>query len=137
MPELAAVAAAVEADVRDGVSHILTPQAFTLVAPTPDATGARIGNDSFTTVVWRLDAVDDKGIDDLWPTHRHVELEGVTIVEHGDGNLDDALFHRYVDWNSLSGQLGASRGRGTCWFRMAHRDDTPPDDPRPPAFVAL
>ena len=104
----------------------------------PTAQGApRVGNDHYSVVAWEFDASDDNGIDDLWPSYRPVRVEGVTIVHHDQP--DDPTtwrYYRYVDWNGVAAQLGASRGRSSVRERVERRDQRPGQDP-PAAYVNL
>ncbi len=139
---LAEVVALVKLDCEQGVTDWLNDPQFELAAPTGDGQ-ERIGNNDYTTVCWSVAGAHSK-VDtqqkslDVWPTHRQVRVEGVTIVHHMNGNLDPAevTFHRSIDWNAVASQLGTSRGRPTAWFPMPKRTSKPPTTELPKCWPA-
>jgi hypothetical protein len=114
-----AIVRAVYDDVRVGLADYLTAVSFDVVGPFA-ATGALVEG-SMAVVQWQFVGIDDgKGFNNLWPTAKTVEVRGVTFV---DLDAQPQQFHRHVDWNGVSSQLGGSLGRAATPLLVTKRED--------------
>jgi hypothetical protein len=66
-------------------------------------------NGTVTAVPWEYTGFTEERLRGQEQQPREVTVRGVTIVE-GDG--EEAVFRRYVDWAEVWAQLGRSSGRG-------------------------
>jgi hypothetical protein len=106
-------------DVRAGLSEHLTPTSFALDGPFADR-GALVDGD-LAVVQWVFEGVDNRvGFNNLWPTAKHVTVRGVTFV---DLDARPHQFHRHVDWNGVSSQLGGSLGRAASPLLVKKPED--------------
>lgn len=113
------VVSAVFDDVVAGLDGLLAPVSFTLDGPFA-ASGALVEGDN-AVVVWLFTGVDNgEGFNNLWPTAKVVTVRGVTIV---DTSASEWLFHRHVDWNGVSAQLGGSLGRSATPLLVKKPED--------------
>lgn len=94
----------------------------------PSFVDEAIESSRFTTVVWEYAGVHRRAFAGLAPTGRPVHINGVTLVEHAGGGRH--LFHRYVDWAAVMGQLGLSASFRPAVAELAGRPspDRPPSD---------
>jgi hypothetical protein len=106
-------------DVRQGLEPYLHAISFDVEGPFA-ATGALL-QDPYAVVQWVFVGVDDGiGFNNLWPTAKQVTVRGLTIVDRSE---DVWQFHRHVDWNSVSSQLGGSLGRSATPILVKKRED--------------
>jgi hypothetical protein len=106
-------------DVRDGLAEYLHPVSFDVDGPFA-AAGALVA-DRFAVVQWVFVGVDDgKGFNNLWPTAKTITVRGVTIVDMGKKNWE---YHRHIDWNGVSSQLGGSLGRSATPLLVKKPED--------------
>lgn len=106
-------------DVRDGLAEYLHAISFDVDGPFKDA-GALVDGD-LAVVQWVFVGVDDgKGFNNLWPTAKQITVRGLTIV---DRSKRDWAFHRHVDWNAVSSQLGGSLGRAATPLLVKKPED--------------
>jgi hypothetical protein len=112
-PERARLVEVVRQDVLAGFASLLSEPAFALDGPIA-ALGALVDGD-LAVVGWVLGGVDDQeGFATMWPTGKHVEVRGVTIIDRrGGADTERWRFARHVDWNGLNAQLGATSGRAS------------------------
>ena len=98
---------AVHDDVRAGLAPYLQAESFDLDGPFA-AAGALV--EGTTAVVqWVFVGIDNgKGFNNLWPTGQAHHRAGRDIRRHVRGAV---AFHRHIDWNGVSSQLGGSLGR--------------------------
>ena len=114
-----AIVRAVYDDVRVGLADYLRAVSFDVDGPFA-ATGALVEG-SLAVVQWLFVGIDDgKGFNNLWPTAKKIEVRGVTFVEL---DPEPRRFHRHVDWNGVSSQLGGSLGRAATPLIVTARED--------------
>ncbi len=115
----AEVVRAVYDDVVDGLRDHLHPLSFDVEGPF--ATPGALLSDPYAVVQWVFVGVDDgEGFNNLWPTAKKITVRGVTIVDRSPA---DWLFHRHIDWNAVSSQLGGSLGRSATPLLVRSRED--------------
>jgi hypothetical protein len=106
-------------DVLDGLADYLQAESFDVVGPFA-ATGALIDG-GIAVEQWEFVGIDNgKGFNNLWPTAKRVLVRGVTFVELDE---EPRQFHRHVDWNGVSSQLGGSLGRAATPIVVTKRED--------------
>ena len=110
---------AVHDDVRAGLAPYLQAESFDLDGPFA-AQGALV--EGTTAVVqWVFVGIDNgKGFNNLWPTAKRITVRGVTFV---DTSEEPWQFHRHVDWNGVSSQLGGSLGRAATPVRIVKENE--------------
>jgi hypothetical protein len=92
-------------DVTAGLGRIFpAEEGFDVAMPfrreDESVTNGRVG-----VLGWTWHGRDTLGFHGYRPTGAVVEIHGVTVVEH-DADRDETLFHRFVDWLDVIGQLG-------------------------------
>jgi hypothetical protein len=68
------------------------------------STEGEVTNQHLSALGWTWGGRDTVGFNGLAPTGREIVVHGVTIVEVREG--DDPLYHRFIDWTHVAGQLG-------------------------------
>ena len=93
----------VELDIANGFESIFPAIGGFSIAE-PFAGTDEVSNDRLGVVAWEWDGQDTLGFNGLFPTDKPVTVRGVTVVEQR--GAEGPLFHRYIDWIGVVGQLG-------------------------------
>jgi hypothetical protein len=102
MPEKEQATALIRDDVEKSLKRYFSPtDGFTI--PEPFIGAQPIANQTHTAVVWEYAGVHTHAFHGIEATQRSVVVRGATIV---DQSGETALFHRYIDWSEVMGQLG-------------------------------
>jgi hypothetical protein len=100
-------------DVTEGLKVVFPAEGGFDVGPPFRREDESVANGRVGVVGWTWRGVDTIGFQGYKPTGAVVEVRGVTVVEF-DAEDGATLFHRYVDWLDVIGQLGLSvSGRPT------------------------
>ena len=90
-------------DVTAGLAEYFTPtQGFLPAAGF--AEGEPISNGRHTAIVWEYHGRHTAAFQGVQPTGREVVIRGTTVVDVS--RRSRPVFHRYVDWLDVMGQLG-------------------------------
>ena len=91
-------------DVEQNLGRYFAPtEGFNI--PEPFIRAEAIANQTQTAVVWEYSGVHTHEFHGLKATKQDVVVRGATIV---DQSGETVLFHHYVDWSEVMGQLGLS-----------------------------
>jgi hypothetical protein len=99
---------AVEADIKGGLesSFSAREEGFQIVGVRPDDDGTGgLTDGQVTAVEWQFDCTHSADFQGLAATELPITIYGVTIAEQVDGQWQ---LRRYIDWLSVTGQLGLS-----------------------------
>jgi len=97
----------VQRDIEKGIGHIFGPFEESAVS-IPEELEKHLLELNEATVVavpWIYKCQHIGIFQDLLPTHRAIEMHGVTFVNYSQDG-DNPVFHRYVDWLGVMNQLG-------------------------------
>jgi hypothetical protein len=104
LPPLDQVTSLVEDDTVACFQGVFPPtEGFAIAEPfTP--TEGDVSNGRLGALAWTWSGQDTVGFNGMGPTGQDIVVRGVTVVEvRGE---DDLLYHRYIDWTGVAGQLG-------------------------------
>jgi hypothetical protein len=91
----------VQADVEEAMRPFFPPTDRGFTVPKPFDEAAAITSGRFSAVVWEYYGAHQAEFQGVLPTGLPVVVRGATIVDH-----ETEVFHRYVDWTDVMGQLG-------------------------------
>jgi hypothetical protein len=91
-------------DVEQSLGRYFAPREGFNV-PEPFNHAEPIANQSHTAVIWEYSGTHTGDFHGIKATQRDVIVRGATVVDH---SKEPPLFHRYVDWAEVMGQLGLS-----------------------------
>jgi hypothetical protein len=102
-PPLDNVASRVEDDTTACFGEVFPSAEGFAVAEPFASTEGDVTNGTVSALAWTWSGRDTEGFNGLGPTGEKIVVRGVTVVEERAGEL---LFHRYIDWTDVAGQLG-------------------------------
>ena len=105
------VLANIQSDIEGGFDGILAPKngfAFGLLDSEIQSDQAVALSDNLVVAPWQYDCVHIGVLADVPATHVEFVLRGVTVAHVVDGDPDNALYHRYIDYLGALHQIGVS-----------------------------